>query len=365
MTGAMVVLAAGGTGGHLFPAEALGRELMARGRAVALVTDRRGGAFPVEGVPTYRIPAGRSGAGLTAKIRGAVDVARGVFAARRLLKRLQPRSVVGFGGYPSLPTMLAAVGLGLPTVIHDSNAVRGRANRMLARRVRRIATAFEQVSGIDDAARSKIVETGNPVRPAVQALRTRHYEPPAPEGLIRLLVTGGSQGARILSRVVPPALARLPASLRSRLEVSQQVRAEDQEQVEQDYDGTLVEVTARPFFDDLPARLGDCHLAICRSGGSTVAELTVAGRPAILVPLAAAIADEQTANAQELVDRGAAWLLPEAEFTPAALAGLLQRLLEDPAALARAAHEAHALGQPTAASALADLVERVEAEGAR
>jgi UDP-N-acetylglucosamine--N-acetylmuramyl-(pentapeptide) pyrophosphoryl-undecaprenol N-acetylglucosamine transferase len=364
MNAPLVVLAAGGTGGHMFPAEALGRELVERGRRVALVTDKRGGAFPVEGVATYRIPAGRSGSGVGAKLKGAVDVARGVLAARRLLKRLDARSVVGFGGYPSLPTMLAASGLGLPTVIHDSNAVLGRANRMLQRRVGAIATAFETVAGLDERARASVVHTGNPVRPQVQSLRRLQYDAPQPGGPIRLLVIGGSQGARILSQVIPIALASLPPEIRLRLRVSQQVRKEDMPAVDRVYEMSGIPVEVANFFQDLPARLGSAHLVICRSGGSTVAELTVAGRPSILVPLAAAIADEQTVNAQELVERGAAWLLPEREFNAPSLTALLRKLLGDPEALARAASEAHALGQPDAASALADLVERIEA-GAR
>jgi UDP-N-acetylglucosamine--N-acetylmuramyl-(pentapeptide) pyrophosphoryl-undecaprenol N-acetylglucosamine transferase len=360
MTPSLVVLAAGGTGGHLFPAEALARELVSRGRLVALLTDRRGGAFPVEGVPTHRIPAGRSGAGLLGRIKGGIDVARGIFAARRLLHRLSARSVVGFGGYASVPTMLAARLLGLPTVIHDSNAVLGRANRMLARRVSRIATAFPEVAGVDPGMR--VVETGNPVRPAIQALRAHTYEMPLPAGEICLLVIGGSLGAGILSRVVPGALKALPDGLKQRLRVSQQVRAEDALLVEESYRDTGIAVESRPFFADLPALLGAAHLVICRAGGSTIAELTVAGRPAVLVPFAAALADEQTQNAAELVRRGAAWLLPEREFTEDALADLLTSLLGDPVRLARAAAEAHALGRPDAAAALADLVEQAEAE---
>jgi UDP-N-acetylglucosamine--N-acetylmuramyl-(pentapeptide) pyrophosphoryl-undecaprenol N-acetylglucosamine transferase len=359
----LVVLAAGGTGGHLFPAEALSRELIGRGRRVALVTDRRGAAFPVEGVTTYRVPAGRSGPGVAAKVRMAIDVTRGVLAARLLLKKLMPAAVVGFGGYPSLPTMLAACRMKLPTMIHDQNAVLGRANKLLAGRVRRIATCFESVTGLDGVEGSRVTQTGNPVRPGILALRTTHYEPPAPGGALRLLVTGGSQGARIFSRIIAPALTMLPPALKSRLRVSQQVRREDLASVEEAYRDSGILVELKPFFDDMPSRLGHAHLAICRAGGSTVAELTVAGRPAILVPYAAALADEQTANACELVARGGGWLLPERELTPQSLATLLQMLLEDPVQLARAAAESHALGQPAAASALADLVEAIEAEG--
>jgi len=362
MTGSLVILAAGGTGGHLFPAEALSRELISRGRQVALVTDRRGAAFPVEGVPTYRVPAGRSGPGIATKLKAVIDLGRGTLAAGRLLKRLKPSAVVGFGGYPSLPTMLAATRLRLPTMIHEQNAVLGRANRVMARRVRRVATCFEQVSGLDRVDHLRITQTGNPVRPGILGLRSQRFAVPEPDGEFRVLVTGGSQGARIFSRIVAPALCALPQVLQARLRVSQQVRAEDLASVEAAYRGSTIKVELRSFFDDIPQRLGAAHLAICRSGGSTVAELSVAGRPAILVPFAAALADEQTANAQGLVARGAAWLLPEREFTSEALQTLLTRLLAEPETLARAAAEAHALGQPEAASSLADLVEEIERE---
>ncbi|HVJ54510.1 MAG TPA: undecaprenyldiphospho-muramoylpentapeptide beta-N-acetylglucosaminyltransferase [Aliidongia sp.] len=361
----LVVLAAGGTGGHLFPAEALARELMGRGRPVALVTDKRGHAFPVEGVETYRVQAGRPGGGIAGKLRAAIEIGAGTLAAGRLLKKLAPGAVVGFGGYPSVPTMLAAARLKLPSLIHEQNAVLGRANRMLARRVRRVATAFETVAGLDAADRGKIVQTGNPVRPALLALREHPYEAPADTGKLRLLITGGSQGARILSRVVPDALKALPPALKARFLVSQQVRPEDLDAVTAAYEGSGIAVVTRRFFDDMPVRLAEAHLMICRAGGSTTAELTAVGRPAILVPFAAAIADEQTANARILVEHGAAWLLPERDFTAPALTALLEKLLNAPDMLASAAAAAHALGQPAAARQLADLVDRVEAEAGR
>ncbi len=269
----LVVLAAGGTGGHLFPAEALARELMGRGHKVALMTDKRGHAFPVDGVATYRVRAGRVDSGIAGKLRALVEIGAGTFAAGRLLKRLTPGAVVGFGGYPSVPTMLAAARLRLPSLIHEQNAVLGRANRMLARRVGRVATAFDEVAGLDAADRAKIVRTGNPVRPAILALRDERYEPPVDGGKLRLLVTGGSQGARVLSRIVPGALKSLPPELKARLEVSQQVRPEDIEAVEAAYRGSGIAVEIKRFFDDMPARLKTAHLLICRAGGSTVAEL--------------------------------------------------------------------------------------------
>ena len=361
MTGAssLVVLAAGGTGGHLFPAEALARALIGRGRPVALVTDKRGKEFPVTGVDTHRVRAGRLGGGLVAKARFALDLGRGILEARRLLRRLRPAAVVGFGGYPSMPTMVAATSLRLPTVIHDQNAVLGRANRMLATRVRAIATSFDTVAGVPAADRGKIAQTGNPVRPAVVAVRDLPYAAPEPDGPIHLLIIGGSQGARILSRVVPDALKALPEPLKARLVVSQQVRQEDIETVQLAYRASGLKVEIKRFFDDIPTRLATAHLVLARAGGSTTAELTVAGRPALLVPFAGAIADEQTANARVLVERGAAWLLSEAEFTVERAASRLAGLLSDGPALVRAAAAARELGEPAAAERLADLVERL------
>jgi len=361
----LVVLAAGGTGGHLFPAEALARALIRRGRPVALVTDKRGKEFPVEGVDTYRVRAGRLGGGVVGKARFALDLGRGILEARRLLGRLKPATVVGFGGYPSMPTMVAATTLRLPTLIHDQNAVLGRANKMLATRVRAIATSFDTVSGVPAADRGKIERTGNPVRPAVVAVRDEPYQAPVADGPIRVLIIGGSQGARILSRVLPDALKALPAELKARLIVSQQVRPEDQETVGAAYRDSGLAVETRRFFDDIPARLAAAHLVIARAGGSTTAELTVAGRPALLVPFAGAIADEQTANARVLVDRGAAWLLSEADFTVERASDLLTQLLNDGPALARAAATARDLGEPAAAERLADLVERLTMDGGR
>ena len=361
----LVVLAAGGTGGHLFPAEALARALIGRGRPVALVTDKRGKEFPVAGVDTYRVRAGRLGGGLLGKARFAIELGRGILEARALLNRLRPAAVVGFGGYPSMPTMVAATGLRLPTLIHDQNAVLGRANKMLATRVKAIATSFDAVVGVPGSDRAKIERTGNPVRPAVVSVRDLPYQPPEATGPIRLLIIGGSQGARILSRVVPEALKALPPALKARLAVSQQVRPEDLDAVAAAYEGSGLDVETKRFFDDIPARLASAHLVLARAGGSTTAELTVAGRPALLVPFAGAIADEQTANARVLVDRGAAWMLSEAEFTVERASARLAELLNDGTALAAAAAAARALGEPAAAERLADLVERLTMTGDR
>ena len=353
---ALIVLAAGGTGGHMFPAEALARELLGRGLRVALVTDRRGQAFAaLPGVALHRIRAGRFGAGLMSKVVGVAELALGTLEAGRLLRTLAPAAVVGFGGYPSVPTMLAAARHGLPSLIHEQNAVLGRANRLLAPRVKRIATAFAEVGALRDADRGRSVLTGNPVRPAIAALRGTAYRAPA-EGAFDILVIGGSQGARVLSEVVPVAFALLPEHLRRRLRVTQQARAEDLEAVRQAHRASGVAAELATFFSDVPERLARAHLVISRSGASTMAELAMAGRPAILVPYLHAADDHQTANARAMEQAGGAWVLPHAAFTPTALAGKLAELMAAPEQLVRAAAAAHAQGRPDAARALADLV---------
>lgn len=361
MNDRVIVLAAGGTGGHMFPAEALARELLGRGLGVALVTDRRGQAFGdrVPGVAIYRIRAGRFGAGLVTNIIGIAELALGRIAAGRLLRNLAPAAAVGFGGYPSVPTMLAAVGLGIPSLLHEQNAILGRANRLLAARVNRIATSFATVGGLRPADRSRLVETGNPVRPAIAALRGTPYPALTGDGPIDILVLGGSQGARVLSDIVPAALALLPPALRARLRLVQQARAEDIDAVRRAYAEHGIAAELATFFDDVPARLARAHLVISRSGASTVAELTVIGRPALLVPYLYAADDHQTANAQALAAAGAAWIMPQLGFTHTALAERLVALLDAPASLARAARATEALGRPDAAARLADLVTAV------
>jgi len=353
------MLAAGGTGGHFFPAEALARELLDRGYPVTLVTDRRGQAFggALEQVPVHRIHSAPPGSGFINKAKAAVKMGMGLLQARALMRHLTPAAVVGFGGYPSVPTVFAAVHSGVPALIHEQNAVLGRANRMLAPGVRRLAVAFPQVSGLRDADRAKLVRTGNPVRPAIAALRDAGYEPPAADGPVRLLVMGGSQGARVLSEVLPAAIALLPEGLRARLHLSQQCRPEDLEGARTAYAGVgLGGLELESFFHDVPQRLAACHLAVTRAGASTVAELTCLGRPALLVPYPHAMDDHQTANARQLDAAGAAWMVAQPDFTAGAVAGRLAALLADPAGLTAAAAAAHAWGAADAASRLADAV---------
>jgi UDP-N-acetylglucosamine--N-acetylmuramyl-(pentapeptide) pyrophosphoryl-undecaprenol N-acetylglucosamine transferase len=360
-----IVIAAGGTGGHFIPAEALARALAARGHAIALMTDRRAGAR-THGVfadgPQFVLPgAGIAGRGLTRAARAALALARGTMQARAILRRLDAVAVVGFGGYPSVPPLLGARLLDIPLpgrtrpliVLHEGNAVLGQANAVLSRFADGIATSFAHVARLPAGART--VLTGMPVRDEIAALRDTAYLPP--DGTIRLLVWGGSLGARVFSDVVPDAIARLPDALRARLHVTQQARAEDADRVRTAYTAMGVPADISPFFSNVAELLAAAHLVIGRAGGSSVAELTDAGRPAILVPLPIAASDEQGANAAALVEAGAAWMIRQPDFTAPALAGRLESLLSDPASLTGAARAAHGLGRPDAARLLADLVE--------
>jgi UDP-N-acetylglucosamine--N-acetylmuramyl-(pentapeptide) pyrophosphoryl-undecaprenol N-acetylglucosamine transferase len=358
MSARTIVLAAGGTGGHMFPAEALARELLARGFAVALVTDRRGQAFgdKAPGVTVHRIRAGRIGAGFMGKVTALAETALGTIEAARLLRLLAPAAAVGFGGYPSVPTMLAATRQNLATVLHEQNAILGRANRLLAPRVGGIATSFATVGALRAGPRARIVETGNPVRSAIAAMRGTPYEAPAADGSIRILVTGGSQGARILSVVVPAAIARLDDTLKRRFVVMQQARSEDLPELRRAYAAAGIEAETAAFFDDMPARLARAQLVIARAGASTIAELTAVGRPAILVPYRYAADDHQTANAAALASEGAARVIAETEFTPDRLAADLAALAAAPAVLDALAAAARRLGRPDAAARLAELV---------
>ena len=354
-----VVLAAGGTGGHMFPAQALARALIARGREVVLVTDRRGGGFGPElpQVQTHRINAGGvAGGGLGRKLSGLWQLATGYLQARTLLKQLGAGAVVGFGGYASVPTVLAGARRGLRVVLHEQNAIMGRANRLLARHADRIATSFRQVGALPEGLHDRVVLTGNPVRAAVGALGRRPYAVPGEADPLRLLVIGGSQGAVVFNGIIPAAVSQLPDALRGRLSVIQQVRGRDLEEVHEEYRACGVEAELAPFFDDLPERLAASHLLICRAGASTVAELSAAGRPAILVPYPFATDDHQSANAASFAEAGGGWLMPQSELSAERLAGRLAELLSQPALLTRAAGCAQGQAQPEAAERLADLV---------
>ena len=353
------VLAAGGTGGHLIPAFALATELEARGHHVALITDERGNRLP--GKPhtlvSHVLPAGRFGKNPLLWPKAAEAVYEGRRMALRLFESFQPSAVIGFGGYPALPALWAATSAGVPSVIHEQNAVLGRVNRLLANRVDAIATSYREVARLAPKHAAKVHLVGNPVRAEVLALRNEPFPPFSQEGLLRVLVTGGSQGASVLSVVVPDGLAMLPPALRGRLQVTQQCRAEDIDAVRARYAGHEIPAELGTYFEDMAERLADSHLFIGRAGASTIAELTAVGRPAILVPLPIATDDHQAANTREVCALGGARMIRQDRFTPVELAKQIQAIAMNPETLATAAHAAWNCGYPNAARDLADLVE--------
>jgi UDP-N-acetylglucosamine--N-acetylmuramyl-(pentapeptide) pyrophosphoryl-undecaprenol N-acetylglucosamine transferase len=353
-SGRPFVLAAGGTGGHLFPAESLARELKARGHRVELISDDRvepfRATFPADAI--HEIDAGTvTGKGLAGKARGIAGLLTGLAQSVPLLLRLKPRAVVGFGGYPSVPPVLAATLLGRATVLHEQNAVMGRANRFLAGRVTKVATGFRLGPGT--------TLVGNPVRQAVLEAAALPPPVPGPDEPLRLLVFGGSQGARIMAEIVPPAFGLLSPEERRRFRLTQQVRAEDMESARATYARLGVEAELAPFFRDLPVRMAASHLVVSRSGASTVAELQVIGRASILVPLPGSLDQDQANNARVLADAGAAALVLQKDFTPERVAGELRAALADPSALASRGRKARELAIPDAARRLADVVEGV------
>ena len=355
------VLAAGGTGGHLIPAFALAAELRQRGHRVALITDARGAAIPGKpaDLEAHVLPAGRlQGRNPIEWLRAGRAILRGRGMALALMRSFRPSAVVGFGGYPALPTLLAARAAGVPTVIHEQNAVLGRVNRWFAGRVDAIATSYAQVDKLAPKHAGKVTLVGNPVRAEVLQLRDEPYPPYASDGPLRLLVTGGSQGARVLSDVVPAGLALLPDALRARLHVVQQCRPEDIEKVRASYAAHGIGAELATYFENMAGRLAATHLFIGRAGASTIAELTAVGRPAILVPLPIATDDHQAANTREIVAAGGARSIRQEQFTAEELARQVEALAEPPELLSQAAHAAWNCGYPDAASDLADLVER-------
>ena len=357
----LVLLAAGGTGGHLFPAEALADALRRRGVIVDLATDERatryGRDFPAR--ETHLIPSATiRGRNPIALAKTVLTLGIGAMQALRLMRRIRPVAVVGFGGYPTLPPLLAATLRRIPTVIHDANAVMGRANKLLAPRVSAIATSFPNIA-LDAPLAAKATFTGNPIRPMVLAAAAQAYAAPDASSRFRLLVTGGSQGARVMADVVPLGVEKMAPDLRARLDIVQQARGEDEQRVAQAYARLGVKAEVAPFFPDLPARIAAAHLIVSRSGASTVAELAAIGRPSMLVPLPHALDQDQLANATVLADAGGAIVLRQADFTPERLANELACLAADPDKLPAMAAGAKSAGVLDAADRLADLVLRV------
>lgn len=359
MAAPLALIAAGGTGGHMFPAQALAELLLAQGWRVKLSTDDRGaryaGGFPDAVERQVVKSATTARGGLSGKLAAPFKIAAGVLAARRAFRRDRPSVVIGFGGYPTIPALSAAHLMGLPRMIHEQNGVMGRVNRMFAARVHRVAcgtwpTILPQgISG---------QHVGNPVRGAVLDRAASPYVAPG-DGALNLLVIGGSQGARVLSQVVPAAIAALPADLRTRLQVSHQARPEDADQVTAAYAAAGIAAEVQPFFTDVPDRIAAAHLVISRSGASSLADITVIGRPAILIPFAAATGDHQTANAQALADAGAAHVHPESVLDADSLTRDIRAILTDPAQATAMAQAALTLARPDAARRLYDLVEEI------
>lgn len=353
--GRLALIAAGGTGGHMFPAQALAEALLADGWRVTLSTDARGlryaGGFPAAVTRRQIASASTARGGVAGKIAAPFRIGRGVLSAMAQMRADRPAIVVGFGGYPSIPALAAARLLRIPAMIHEQNGVMGRVNALFARHVAKVAcgtwpTALPR--GVEAA------HTGNPVRASVLAVLDQPWL--APGEALNILVIGGSQGARILSDRVAEAVAALPAALRQRLTVTHQLRPEDLERVRATYATAGIPAEVASFFDDVPARMADAQLVIARAGASTVAEITAIGRPAILVPFAAAAGDHQSANARPLADAGAALVMAEGDFTTARLSEAMAAILSDPDRGARMAAAARALGRPDAAARLHDLV---------
>lgn len=354
-----VLLTAGGTGGHLFPAQALAHALIRRGWIVHLATDGRaeryGHDFPAETIqiipsatPSVKNPV--------VMAKAVMTLLRGVLVARKVIKDLKPDVVVGFGGYPTVPPMLAARLAGVPTCLHEQNGVMGRANKLLARWANKVAASFHILRG-GEGFKEKTVLTGNPVRPAVEEAATTPFKPLADSDEINILVFGGSQGARFFSEYIPGALGRLDEEVRNRIRLVQQCRPEDLPRVRIGYKELNLDAELAAFFADLPDRIARAHIVICRSGASSVGELAAIGRPSILVPLPGAIDQDQKANASVLVDAGGAWVLEQRGLRPNDISDILEDLIANPDKLTAAAEAARGEGRLDAAERLADVVE--------
>jgi UDP-N-acetylglucosamine--N-acetylmuramyl-(pentapeptide) pyrophosphoryl-undecaprenol N-acetylglucosamine transferase len=357
----LVVIAAGGTGGHMFPAQAFADEMRSRGWAIALVTDERGEKYAQNFPADWKqmVEAATFGSKAPHKVIGSILKLRaGTKAAHQKFLETRPALIAGFGGYPSYPSLSAARSLKLPIIIHEQNSVLGRVNRLFAPSAKFVACGFQRLDRLPASAAGAKRVVGNPVRNAIKAVRERPYPELSDKGPISVLVTGGSQGARLFGEVIPAAIADLAPELRARLDVVQQAREEQVEAVRSAYREAGVQATVQPFFSDMQDRLANAHIVIARAGASTVTELAIAGRPSILIPLGIAMDDHQTANAEAMVQGGAADVVAEPRFNRAALAPLLSERLSNAGVLKARAKAAWALGKPNAARDLADLAEQ-------
>lgn len=354
----LILISAGGTGGHIFPAQALGTDLLSRGFKVAVATDKRGLKFKdmFEGMDVYKVSSGTAGRGISGKLKGAGALGLGVTEAFALLRRLKPSVVVGFGGYPSFPSVFVAQKMNIPTVIHEQNAILGKANVMLAPKAERIAVSYPEATGVQESDKINVIHTGNPVRSDIASLFNKPYVSIGSDGPVNILVLGGSLGASIFSEVVPKALSSLDESYRSRLNVVQQCREEDLEGVRKIYQGAGIEARTDTFFRNVAELFEWSHLIISRSGASTVAEVTAAGRPAIFVPYPYHADQQQKINAGYVSDNGGGWTILQDAFTPEVLASRMEIFLENPESLFHAAEQARSLGRADAARRLGNLV---------
>ncbi|MEM6781456.1 MAG: undecaprenyldiphospho-muramoylpentapeptide beta-N-acetylglucosaminyltransferase [Pseudomonadota bacterium] len=353
-----ILLAAGGTGGHMFPAEALAQDLLSRGFDVVLATDERGKKYEpfAGGIQVKVLSSATLKPGLMSKIKSALSLGAGYFQAQKLVKSLKPSVVVGFGGYPSLMPVYAAQGKRIPTIIHESNAVLGRANEFLSRKADRIAVGLPDITGLDESDAVRTVVTGNPVRPDIAALYNQPYPAIEQDGALKIFVMGGSQGASVFAKVLPEAFASLPEAYRKRLEITQQCREEDLAEARRIYHDGGIQADLQPFFKDVAHRLAETHLFIGRSGAATVAEMTTAGRPAIFVPYPHHDDQQQKRNADSVADLGGAWVMTENGFTKEALLSRIENFLQNPQTLFTAAENARKAGKPDAARKLGNLV---------
>lgn len=354
----LILLSAGGTGGHMTPAQALGHDLLARGFRVELVTDDRGLRYQsmFQGIPTHVVKSGTSAPGLMGKVKGAAKLGLGVLQAQKLVRRLNPAVVVGFGGYPSFPAVYAAQKSKIPTILHEQNGIIGKANAMLAPNAERIAVSLPDTTGLDETDRVRVVVTGNPVRAEIANLYNEAYPALENDGELRIFVVGGSLGATVFSDVVPQALSQLPSQYAKRLNIVQQCRADDLERVATVYEDSGIKARLSPFFDDVPDELSKAHLVIARSGASTVAEVATAGRPAIFVPYPHHKDQQQKMNADAVADSGGAWVMTEDGFTTEALLARIENFMQNPQNLFKAAERARECGKPDAARKLGNLV---------
>jgi UDP-N-acetylglucosamine--N-acetylmuramyl-(pentapeptide) pyrophosphoryl-undecaprenol N-acetylglucosamine transferase len=354
----MILLSAGGTGGHIFPAAALAEDLKSRGFEVALATDLRALKYKDSfvGVDVHVLKSSAWSGGVAGKLKGCVSMGLGYMQAKALLTKLKPEIVIGFGGYPSVPAVYAAQRMKIPTIIHEQNAILGKANVLLSARAERIALSHEDSIGLDSEDRIRAVVTGNPVRKGVADLFTEPYPDVQTDGAFNIFVMGGSLGATVLSKVVPAALAQLPDVYRNRINVVQQCREEDKQHLMAKYKDAGISAEIDVFFNNVPAQLQKAHLVIARAGASTVSEVSTAGRPAIYVPYPHHADDQQKINAEAVAKKGGAWVMVESGFTADALSARLETFLQTPQVLFKAAEAAQGCAKPDAGRRLGNLV---------